>query len=189
MGAGAGGGAGGGGTAAEGRPIAGLLVRAAGGTTGGIATEGRVGTWVTPRGAVVREGIAGGGGAWGRSGVIMSAGGSGTGTVLATPGGVMVCRAPTGTGGMPRSEARSPHGSTVAGAGGGGSGVGGVGSGGAWVGRAGAATSRAAAAVPGGGTWKMAAQTRQRARTPRSGTLAGSTRYTVLQLGQVTFMP
>jgi hypothetical protein len=37
-------------------------------------------------------------------------------------------------------------------------------------------------------TAKTAAQTAHRARTPASGTFAGSTRYTVAQFGQVTFI-
>jgi hypothetical protein len=37
-------------------------------------------------------------------------------------------------------------------------------------------------------TGKMPEQTLQRARTPAAGTFAGSTRYTVVQEGQVTFM-
>ena len=62
-----------------------------------------------------------------------------------------------------------------------GGGVGGAGAGG------GAATA-AASGLPSRCTPKTALHTEQRARTPASGTLAGSTRNTVAQLGQVTFI-
>ena len=44
------------------------------------------------------------------------------------------------------------------------------------------------ACLPSRCTPNTALQTEQRARTPASGTLAGSTRNTVAQLGQVTFI-
>lgn len=66
----------------------------------------------------------------------------------------------------------------------GGGGVGGVGADG---GAAGAALA-GWASLPSRCTPNTALQTEQRARTPASGTLAGSTRNTVAQLGQVTFI-
>ncbi|MEO8199371.1 MAG: hypothetical protein ABI679_02510 [Gemmatimonadota bacterium] len=153
-----------GGTAAWGRPRSVLLVRLLGATTGGIATDGRAGIWVTPRGAVVRGGSAGLGAAAGGAG---DGGGAGAG------------------GGLLQLGAGGDGGATIAG-------TRGSATGGANVGTAvsplGRPTGTETRASPGEDTWKTAAQTRQRARTPRSGTLAGSTRYTVLQLGQVTFM-
>ena len=78
-----------------------------------------------------------------------------------------------------------------------GAGGGGVGADGGALGAdraAGAADTAAGAALAGWAslpsrcTPNTALQTEQRARTPASGTLAGSTRNTVAQLGQVTFI-
>src|SRR5882724_8291354 len=56
------------------------------------------------------------------------------------------------------------------------------------AGAAGAAGALVVGAVPSRRTAKTAEHTAQRARTPFSGTLPGSTRYRVLQLGQKTFI-